>query len=372
MARHSHECAAMTGKPPLNLDVALLFEARWTGLSVFTQRLANALLRSGELEVEFVRGLARLPAPVVLDALRSGHGAYLLDALDPAQASGLAPASLDVPVLYTTTKGAMSGLARREASVIHDLTTLFMPETHDEGNVALHLDNFAEALATDDAVFCISETTRDALLMAAPSAKSRVRLVEQYVEWPENFPLANKNLPRVPLPPFAVVIGTIEPRKNLQLLLDALERSEPSDLPLHFVVVGRQGWRVELLLAGVSPRQRERVIFTGYVSEFAKYRLLAQAEFLIFPSLCEGFGIPALEAMSLGKPVLASRGGSLPEVVADAGVYFDPLSAEEFLFALREIANPHRQVELGQRAALRARGFTPQRMAAPIIDWVKS
>jgi glycosyltransferase involved in cell wall biosynthesis len=363
---------AMKIKPRLNLDVGPLFETRWTGLSVFTQRLANALLRSGELEVDFVHGLARLPAPVVMDALRAGQGAYLLDALDPERTPALGPVELDIPVLYPTSKGAMSGLAMREASVIHDLTTLFMPETHDAGNVALHLDNFGEALATDEAVFCISETTRAALLMAAPSTSSRTRLLPQYVEWPEHFGLANRNLPRAPLPPFALVIGTIEPRKNLQLLLNALQRLDSGSLPLHFVIVGRQGWRVEALLAEVSPRQQERLVFTGYISEFAKYRLLAQAEFLIFPSLCEGFGIPALEAMSLGKPVLASRGGSLPEVAADAAVYFDPLSVEEFLFALREIADPRRNAELGRRALLRAGEFTPRRMAAPVVDWVKS
>jgi glycosyltransferase involved in cell wall biosynthesis len=361
----------MTSKLRLNLDVAPLFEARWTGLSVFTQRLANALIRSGELEVEFVRALARLPTAVVMDSLRAGQGGYLMDAFDPARAAALTPAALDVPVLYPTSKGVMSGLAAREASVIHDLTTLFMPETHDVGNVALHLDHLGEALATDDAVFCISQTTRAALQMAAPSATPRMRLIEQYVEWPETFALANRNLPPLALPPFALVIGTIEPRKNLQLLLGALERSALGDFPARFVVVGRQGWQVETLLAQISPRQQERIIFTGYVSEFAKYRLLAQAEFLVFPSLCEGFGIPALEAMSLGKPVLASRGGSLPEVVADAGVYFDPLSIEEFSSALREIADPQRNVDLGRRALLRASEFTPQRMAAPIIDWLK-
>jgi glycosyltransferase involved in cell wall biosynthesis len=307
-----------------------------------------------------------------LDSLRAGQGGYLMDALDPARAAPLTPAELDVPILYPTSKGAMSGLAAREASVMHDLTTLFMPETHDEGNVALHLDYLAEALASDDAVFCISQTTRAALQMAAPSATPRLRLIEQYVEWPETFALAYRNLPPLPLPPFALVIGTIEPRKNLQLLLTALERSDLGEFPARFVVVGRQGWQVETLLAEISPRQQERLIFTGYISEFGKYRLLAQAELLVFPSLCEGFGIPALEAMSLGKPVLASRGGSLPEVVADAGVYFDPLSTVEFSAALREIADPRRNAELGRRALLRAAEFTPQRMAAPVLDWLKT
>ena len=77
----------------------------------------------------------------------------------------------------------------------------------------------------------------------------------------------------------------------------------------------------------------DRLLFSGFVSEFTKYRLIKGSEFLIFPSVYEGFGIPALEAMALGKPVLSSWSSSLPEVVGDAGVYFDPLSVTDFAAA---------------------------------------
>ena len=167
------------------------------------------------------------------------------------------------------------------------------------------------------------------------------------------------------------MIGTIEPRKNLGLLIHALAEPEVAKLDLAFVALGKRGWLVDEFLAGLTPPQRERVIFSGFVSEFVKYRLIKGAQFLIFPSLCEGFGIPALEAMSLGKPVLASISASLPEVIGDAGVYFDPVSTREFAAALAEIANPLKLAELAPRAIRRNAEFTPERMSAPVVAWAK-
>ena len=134
-------------------------------------------------------------------------------------------------------------------------------------------------------------------------------------------------------------------------------------------MIGKRGWKVDASLAGMTDAQRKSLLFSGFVSEFVKYRLIKGAEFLIFPSLCEGFGIPALEAMSLGKPVLASRSSSLPEVVGDAGVYFDPFSLNEFAAALEEIANPRKLAELAPKALRRNAAFGPERMARPVVDW---
>jgi glycosyltransferase involved in cell wall biosynthesis len=362
---------ALIGRPRLTLDIGPLFTPRWTGIPVFARRLAQALLRNGELDIEFANDLVRAPADLVRHAFHAGSGLYLLDEWYVGDGPEYPAVDPIVPIFYPGNKGRYSGQLPREASTVHDMTTLFMPETHDEGNIAHHLDHLAAELRTDEAVFCVSEATRATLIEAAPSVASRIRLIPQYVDWPENFALVERNLPTPAARAYALVIGTIEPRKNLQLLLDALDHPLVVKSGLLFVVMGKQGWLVEEFLSNVTAAQRDRVIFSGFVSEFIKYRLIRNARFLIFPSLSEGFGIPALEAMSLGKPVLASRSSSLPEVIGDAGVYFDPLSIDEFAEALTEIANPRKIAELAPRAIKRNAKFTPERMAAPVVAWAK-
>jgi glycosyltransferase involved in cell wall biosynthesis len=273
-----------------------------------------------------------------------------------------------VPLLYPSTKGR-GGWVAREASTVHDLSTLVMPENHQDVNVAHHLDNFDEELASDDVVFCISAATRAALAVAMPSVESRIRMLYQYVDWPESFELFDRNLPPLRLGRYAAVIGTIEPRKNLGLLLRALSLPEVAGQDIIFVVIGKKGWLVDSFLEQLGPEQRRRIVFSGFVSEFVKYRLLKGAEFLVFPSLYEGFGIPALEAMSLGKPVLASVTTSFPEVIGDAGIYFDPFSPSEFAAALQEMMSPNRIAELVPKALAQCAQFGPQRMAEPVVEW---
>jgi len=362
---------AKSGRPRLTLDISPLLASRWTGIPVFTRRLAQALLRNGELDIDFSNDLVRMPVPWVRQALDVGTGRYLRDELYTGYGPDYVAVDPAVPIFYPSNKGRYGGLIAREASTVHDLTTLFMPETHSETNIAHHLDTLAAELRTDEAVFCISEATRATLIEAAPSVASRIRLIPQYVDWPESFALIERNLPTPPARPYALVIGTIEPRKNLQLLLDAIDHPLVVKTGLFFLVLGKEGWLVDDLLSGVGEAQRKRILFSGFVSEFIKYRLLRSAQFLIFPSLSEGFGIPALEAMSLGKPVLAARSSSLPEVVGDGGVYFDPLSVDEFAEALTEIANPRKIAELAPRAIRQNAEFSPERMAAPVVAWAK-
>jgi glycosyltransferase involved in cell wall biosynthesis len=220
-------------------------------------------------------------------------------------------------------------------------------------------------------VFCVSEATRSALTLAYPSVSDKTRLLPQYVDWPESFEAIDRNLPLPVLGRYAAVIGTLEPRKNLALLIKALARPEIRDSDIRFVVIGKQGWNIEQFLDGLTPADRQHLLFSGFVTEFMKYRLLRHADFLVFPSMYEGFGIPALEAMSLAKPVLAAMTSSFPEVIGDAGVYFDPLSVNEFAAAFKEIANPVKIAELAPKAQANASLFDWRRMADPVVRWVR-
>jgi glycosyltransferase involved in cell wall biosynthesis len=352
------------------LDVGPLQDDQWTGIPVFTRRLAKALLESEQVRLRFCVGLTPVASKHVLSAMRYGTGAFLREELARESSAESELTDPALPVLFTSVK-CIFGVHRREASTVHDMSTLFMPENHKADNVAFHLDHFRAELETNEVTFCVSEATEAALLAAFPSVKGHTEILYQYVDWPEEFAELDRNMPRIKLGRYAAVIGTIEPRKNLGLLLRALSLPEVRDTEMQFVVIGRKGWMMDEFLNQLRPEDRKRLIFSGFVSEFIKYRLLKGAEFLVYPSVYEGFGIPALEAMSLGKPVLASRTSSFHEVIGDAGIYFDPFSVTDFAAGLAELDHKDRQADLGILALKRARSFSAARMSKPVIDWLR-
>jgi glycosyltransferase involved in cell wall biosynthesis len=355
----------------LTLDIAPLFEPQWTGIPVFTRRLIQSLLRHGGIDLAFSYNLCAIDYPLVAQALRTETGTFMRTEFDrraPEQHESIDPA---VPMMFPTVKTAFA-IAPREASVVHDMSTLFMPENHEEANVAHHLDHFTEEIASNEVTFCVSDATLAALTMACPSVAGRLRALYQYADWPEEFEIMDHNLPALGLGRYAVVVGTVEPRKNLTLLIDALTLPELARSGLRFIIIGRKGWKVDKFLAGLTEAERGKLIFSGFVSEFTKYRLIKHAAFMVYPSVYEGFGIPALEAMTLGKPILAARSSSLPEVIGDAGIYFDPLSRHDFAAGLAEMENPRLLAELGTRALKDSGAFGWQRMAQPVVDWLRS
>ena len=135
-----------------------------------------------------------------------------------------------------------------------------------------------------------------------------------------------------PVEPFLLVLGSIEPRKNVALVLQWLAQ-HPGVLDLVRVVfAGRQAWgdsfAAQVERAGLhAAAAAGRIVFTSYVDEGFRTALLIGAAALLYPSLFEGFGLPLLEALAVGTPVLSSVSSSMPEVVGDCGYYFDPCSA---------------------------------------------
>ena len=133
---------------------------------------------------------------------------------------------------------------------------------------------------------------------------------------------------------YIVYVGTLQPRKNLALLIEALENLK--DIKL--VIVGKKGWLYEDIFSKVkSLKLEDRVIFTDFIPDTEIALLLNGAECFVLPSLYEGFGIPVVEAMACGCPVIASNTSSLPEIIGEAGVLFDPNSKEDLVKSLEKV-----------------------------------
>jgi glycosyltransferase involved in cell wall biosynthesis len=168
---------------------------------------------------------------------------------------------------------------------------------------------------------------------------------------------------------FVLFLGTLEPRKNLTLLLDAYAMVARSiDAPL--LVAGSRGWLYEPVLARAEQLGLgDRLRFVGYVDQAEQHLWYAAATVFAFPSLYEGFGMPPLEAMACGTPVVVSSSSSLPEVVGDAGLVVSPSEPEELADALhRVVSDAELRAELRARGLAQARRFSWRETAERTLD----
>jgi len=176
------------------------------------------------------------------------------------------------------------------------------------------------------------------------------------------------NLPRPEEGGYILFVSTIEPRKNLVTLLEAyslLLSRKISPLPL-LAVAGREGWLYEQIHARISElKLGDRVRLIGEVPGERLVKLYQGARIFALPSIYEGFGLPALEAMACGVPVVASTGGSLPEVVGAAGVLLDPHDVDGWAAALeRLLLVPTEESRLRDAGPVQAAQFSWERAAA--------
>jgi glycosyltransferase involved in cell wall biosynthesis len=171
---------------------------------------------------------------------------------------------------------------------------------------------------------------------------------------------------------FLLYVGGLSPHKNLPRLLEAFAKSAPSDVDL--VLVGDLGdvfhTHVPALREAVARLGLDaRVNFTGFVPDEDLADIYNRAYALVQPSLAEGFGLPPVEAMACGTPVLASRAGSLPEVVGDAGRFFEPTDVDAIASALGSLLNdPEARDRLAARARQRAALYTWDAAASALLE----
>jgi len=161
--------------------------------------------------------------------------------------------------------------------------------------------------------------------------------------------------------PYILFVGNLEPRKNLVRLIQAFGRLKAREaFPHQLVLAGKRGWLFRPIFESVERLGLgQEVVFTGYVPPEDLPALYASADVFAFPSLYEGFGLPVLEAMACGTPVITARTGSLPEVAGEAAWYVDPWDVEALADGLAQLLKDwETRTELVARGALQAKRFS--------------
>ena len=254
----------------------------------------------------------------------------------------------------------LGAVARRRVVTVHDLTYKRFPELLQKETLHSLEHHMAREVAVAEAIICVSESTRSDLLEFYQADARRVHAVHSGIA---TLPTANRQLPTR----YVLFVSTIEPRKNLPVLLDAFSKlSYDGEL----VVVGKIGWKSEEIV----PRLRApRVRHLDYLDSDALAAVYAGAELFVFPSIYEGFGFPLLEAMALGVPAIAAKSSSLPEIGGDAALYFDPRDARALAALMqRVLGDAALRQDLAARGRARAAEFRWERTAAETLDVFRS
>ena len=233
------------------------------------------------------------------------------------------PAVRDIPVIYT----------------LCDLSLIRFPETHPRERVWFFNFFFKRRLSFADHIIAISEYVRKEILREFRLDEDQVTTIPLaadpcfYPRRPEEIAslLKSRNWPET----YLLFVGSLEPRKNLPFLVKALQELKHR-IPL--IVAGWEGWGDKAWMEEIKKSGLEDlVIFAGYLDDESIARLYSGARVLVYPSLYEGFGLPILEAMACGCPVVCSNRSSLPEVAGDGAILVNPCHVEELAEAIDRI-----------------------------------
>jgi len=169
---------------------------------------------------------------------------------------------------------------------------------------------------------------------------------------------------------YILFLGTLKPSKNVEGLVEAFKLLGVGGLKL--VVAGRKGWLYEKIFEKVKDlRLENKIIFTDFVPEKEILPLMVGAEVFVMPSFWEGFGIPVLEAMSLGVPVVASNIGSLPEVVGKAGILIDPYKPQDIALGIKKaLENKEKLIKLGYQQVKKFSWEETAKMVVKVLEEV--
>ncbi|MFX0197455.1 MAG: glycosyltransferase family 4 protein [Candidatus Hodarchaeota archaeon] len=239
-----------------------------------------------------------------------------------------------------------------------DLSFIRHPEWHPIDRVKYFENHCVKQISQVEAIITISEFSKGEILTLLNVDPAKISVTPLGVD--RNFRPGKKRMQGVP-DKYILYLGNLEPRKNLPALLTAyrcLPKKIRNIYPL--VVSGARGWNTKKFDRTLRLFQKgEKLILTGYVPQGQLPELYRGASLFVYPSLYEGFGLPVLEAMACGVPVVASNRTSIPEVVGDAGVLIDPHDTSELRDAMLQLLDDEKlRGEMSEKGLERAKLFS--------------
>ena len=340
---HLHE----KRKARLLFDGRVLSENTHTGI----HRYANELLKSlpskiPEIDIQIIgcqdfpipKGLLKIP--VCLPLSDHGHAEKIV---------GLSSTLEQSDLIYSPYYPVPRKREAKAILTIHDLIPLVHPEWFSNPSTIRFFEkNLRESAKCVDKIIADSHCTKRDIVKFYDIEEEKVEVIHLapssiFKNTQDcNFPFIN-DVPKIVSEnrPYFLSVATLEPRKNLARTIKAFElfRDSEKNLEPALLLVGKSGWKNEELLKTFNnSRYKDSIFFTGYLSDKALISVYQQALAFIYPSLYEGFGLPVLEAMSSGVPVITSNNSSLAEIATDAALCCDPYSVEEIAVSMQRIA----------------------------------
>lgn len=359
----------------LNANVML---APLGGIGQYVSELSHALLQRDDVDMQFVYGLTRSKALPTQSLRRYSTLSALTKRLLPSpyrlkrwverRTLVAAIRQHDSDVYHEPSLWAHP-IDRPTVMTLHDLTHIHYPQTQPADRLQAIEQSLKYSLASSRRILCVSEFTatqavqhygvdreRICLTPLGVSPCFRPHLAEETALLLQSLGLTHRR--------FLLFVGTLEPRKNIELILQSIH-SLPATMLAHcpLVLCGAYGWG-ELPPTLATLIKNRKVLLTGYLERPALCALMGSAQMLLFPSLYEGFGLPILEAMASGTPVITSNCASMPEVGGTAAHYVDPHDPTGLILAIEQLHEDRKYWQQLQALGLkRAQEFTWARTA---------
>lgn len=265
---------------------------------------------------------------------------------------------------------------KRLVVTIYDVSFITNPECHMQANIKHCLQGTKDAIKNADAIIAISNHTKMDLIKYLDAPEDTITVThlaaDEAFSRIEEKNILEKVRKKYSLPyNFVLFVGSLEPRKNVQTLLRAYAlTSQMFKNKYKLAIVGGKGWLNDQIKSLVEELKiSDNVYFTEYVAQEDLPAIYSMASVFVYPSLYEGFGLPVLEAMACGTPVITSNVSSIPEVAGDAAVLVDPANEEELSLAIKQVLDDEAlRKSLSIRGVNRAKTFSWERCARETLE----